>query len=184
MKFSFKPDTLLIYPSFMAITKLIMVRALLFRCDCNSYSFPRQTEREEFRANLPHAIWLSRCVLDINLEYTKFTKVGRDIVENTCRWFYMYVTKCTKSQSTRCNIYIYTHIHFHYKYRYLMYHHPTWKGRVFRCLKNYQALVCNAAVYFPNAHKEGVILPGLFPGGGPRWSAEGGQFLCWSTSRG
>eukprot|EP00434_Breviolum_minutum_P035018 symbB.v1.2.030993.t1/scaffold3549.1/size54238/3 len=35
------------------------------------------------------------------------------------------------------------------------------------------ALVCNAAVYFPNAHKEGVFLPGLFPGGGPRWSAEG-----------
>jgi len=34
-------------------------------------------------------------------------------------------------------------------------------------------LVCNAAVYFPNAHKEGVFLPGLFPGGGPRWSAEG-----------
>ena len=33
--------------------------------------------------------------------------------------------------------------------------------------------MCNAAVYFPNAHKEGVFLPGLFPGGGPRWSAEG-----------
>lgn len=35
------------------------------------------------------------------------------------------------------------------------------------------ALVCNAAVYFPNAHKEGAFLPGLFPGGGPRWSADG-----------
>lgn len=35
------------------------------------------------------------------------------------------------------------------------------------------ALVCNAAVYFPNAHKEGAILPGLFAGGGPRWSADG-----------
>lgn len=35
------------------------------------------------------------------------------------------------------------------------------------------ALVCNAAVYYPNAHKQGVFLPGLFPGGGPRWSAEG-----------
>mmetsp|Transcript_84621 Transcript_84621/g.215434 ORF Transcript_84621/g.215434 Transcript_84621/m.215434 type:complete len:476 (-) Transcript_84621:329-1756(-) len=35
------------------------------------------------------------------------------------------------------------------------------------------ALVCNAAVYFPNAHKQGAFLPGLFPGGGPRWSADG-----------
>mmetsp|Transcript_27302 Transcript_27302/g.51103 ORF Transcript_27302/g.51103 Transcript_27302/m.51103 type:complete len:441 (+) Transcript_27302:58-1380(+) len=35
------------------------------------------------------------------------------------------------------------------------------------------ALVCNAAVYYPNAHKQGVFLPGLFPGGGPRYSAEG-----------
>ncbi|CAJ1329020.1 unnamed protein product [Effrenium voratum] len=35
------------------------------------------------------------------------------------------------------------------------------------------ALVCNAAVYFPNAHKPGVFLPGLFPGGGPRLTAEG-----------
>jgi len=35
------------------------------------------------------------------------------------------------------------------------------------------ALVCNAAVYFPNAHKSGAFLPGLFPGGGPRWSADG-----------
>ena len=26
------------------------------------------------------------------------------------------------------------------------------------------ALVCNAAVYFPNAHKEGAFFPGLFPG--------------------
>jgi len=34
-------------------------------------------------------------------------------------------------------------------------------------------LVCNAAVYFPNADKQGVVLPGLFPGGGPRWSADG-----------
>jgi protochlorophyllide reductase len=34
-------------------------------------------------------------------------------------------------------------------------------------------LVCNAAVYFPNAHKAGVGIPGLFPGGGPRWSADG-----------
>mmetsp|Transcript_35459 Transcript_35459/g.93521 ORF Transcript_35459/g.93521 Transcript_35459/m.93521 type:complete len:456 (-) Transcript_35459:693-2060(-) len=35
------------------------------------------------------------------------------------------------------------------------------------------ALVCNAAVYFPNAHKPGAFFPGLFPGGGPRWSADG-----------
>lgn len=35
------------------------------------------------------------------------------------------------------------------------------------------ALVCNAAVYFPNAHKPGAFLPGLFPGGGPRWSSDG-----------
>lgn len=34
-------------------------------------------------------------------------------------------------------------------------------------------LVCNAAVYFPNADKKGAFLPGLFPGGGPRWSADG-----------
>jgi len=34
-------------------------------------------------------------------------------------------------------------------------------------------LVCNAAVYFPNAHKVGAFFPGLFPGGGPRWSADG-----------
>eukprot|EP00913_Durusdinium_trenchii_P021182 g19903.t1 len=46
--------------------------------------------------------------------------------------------------------------------------------QTFRTMYNsLDALVCNAAVYFPNAHKEGVILPGLFPGGGPRWSAEG-----------
>ncbi len=38
--------------------------------------------------------------------------------------------------------------------------------------------MCNAAVYFPNAHKEGVFLPGLFPGGGPRWSAEGEVGRC------
>lgn len=35
------------------------------------------------------------------------------------------------------------------------------------------ALVCNAAVYFPNAHKTGVFLPGLFPGGGARFTPEG-----------
>ena len=35
------------------------------------------------------------------------------------------------------------------------------------------ALVCNAAVYFPNAHKPGIFLPGLFAGEGPRWSADG-----------
>ena len=42
--------------------------------------------------------------------------------------------------------------------------------------------MCNAAVYFPNAHKEGVFLPGLFPGGGPRWSAEGGELNFWSPA--
>lgn len=35
------------------------------------------------------------------------------------------------------------------------------------------ALVCNAAVYFPNAHKPGIFLPGLFAGEGPRYSADG-----------
>lgn len=46
--------------------------------------------------------------------------------------------------------------------------------RSFRALNRpLDALVCNAAVYFPNAHKPGVILPGLFPGGGPRWSPDG-----------
>lgn len=35
------------------------------------------------------------------------------------------------------------------------------------------ALVCNAAVYFPNAHKNGALIPGIFPGEGPRYSAEG-----------
>jgi len=34
-------------------------------------------------------------------------------------------------------------------------------------------LVCNAAVYFPNADKQAAILPGLWSGGGPRWSADG-----------
>jgi len=34
-------------------------------------------------------------------------------------------------------------------------------------------LVCNAAVYFPNADKKGALLPGLWAGGGPRWSADG-----------
>lgn len=43
------------------------------------------------------------------------------------------------------------------------------------------ALVCNAAVYFPNAHKEGAFLPGLFPGGGPRWSADGHE-LSFATN--
>eukprot|EP00401_Gymnodinium_catenatum_P027677 CAMPEP_0117575528 /NCGR_PEP_ID=MMETSP0784-20121206/62251_1 /TAXON_ID=39447 /ORGANISM="" /LENGTH=453 /DNA_ID=CAMNT_0005374597 /DNA_START=92 /DNA_END=1453 /DNA_ORIENTATION=+ len=43
------------------------------------------------------------------------------------------------------------------------------------------ALVCNAAVYFPNAHKEGAFLPGLFPGGGPRWSADGYE-LSFATN--
>lgn len=41
------------------------------------------------------------------------------------------------------------------------------------------ALVCNAAVYFPNAHKPGFL--GLFPGGGPRWSAEGHE-LSFATN--
>eukprot|EP00439_Symbiodinium_sp_Y106_P054371 s887_g7.t1 len=46
--------------------------------------------------------------------------------------------------------------------------------RTFRTLNiPLDALVCNAAIYFPNAHKEGAFLPGLFPGGGPRWSADG-----------
>jgi len=45
--------------------------------------------------------------------------------------------------------------------------------RTFRTLdRPLDALVCNAAVYFPNAHKTGVVVPGLFPGGGPRWSAD------------
>jgi len=43
------------------------------------------------------------------------------------------------------------------------------------------ALVCNAAVYFPNAHKSGAFLPGLFPGGGPRWSADGHE-LSFATN--
>jgi len=43
------------------------------------------------------------------------------------------------------------------------------------------ALVCNAAVYFPNAHKPGAFLPGLFPGGGPRWSADGFE-LSFATN--
>ncbi|CAK9011543.1 unnamed protein product [Durusdinium trenchii] len=43
------------------------------------------------------------------------------------------------------------------------------------------ALVCNAAVYFPNAHKEGAFFPGLFPGGGPRWSADGHE-LSFATN--
>jgi len=38
--------------------------------------------------------------------------------------------------------------------------------------RSLDCLVCNAAVYFPNAHKEAAILPGLFPGGGPRWSPD------------
>lgn len=42
-------------------------------------------------------------------------------------------------------------------------------------------LVCNAAVYFPNADKEGAFLPGLFPGGGPRWSADGHE-LSFATN--
>mmetsp|Transcript_35642 Transcript_35642/g.91903 ORF Transcript_35642/g.91903 Transcript_35642/m.91903 type:complete len:469 (-) Transcript_35642:128-1534(-) len=45
---------------------------------------------------------------------------------------------------------------------------------LFRQLKRpLDALVCNAALYFPNAHKPGAFLPGLFPGGGPRFSADG-----------
>lgn len=43
------------------------------------------------------------------------------------------------------------------------------------------ALVCNAAVYFPNAHKDGAFLPGLWPGGGPRWSADGHE-LSFATN--
>jgi len=43
------------------------------------------------------------------------------------------------------------------------------------------ALVCNAAVYFPNAHKEYFVIPGLFPGGGPRWSADGHE-LSFATN--
>jgi len=46
---------------------------------------------------------------------------------------------------------------------------------------NLDALVCNAAVYFPNAHKSGAFLPGLFPGGGPRWSADGYE-LSFATN--
>lgn len=46
--------------------------------------------------------------------------------------------------------------------------------KMFRSLgRRLDALVCNAAVYFPNADKQGAFLPGLFPGGGPRWSADG-----------
>merc|ERR1719191_1787629 len=46
--------------------------------------------------------------------------------------------------------------------------------RAFRAMgKPLDALVCNAAVYFPNADKSGAVIPGLFPGGGPRWSADG-----------
>mmetsp|Transcript_28446 Transcript_28446/g.66250 ORF Transcript_28446/g.66250 Transcript_28446/m.66250 type:complete len:441 (+) Transcript_28446:85-1407(+) len=39
--------------------------------------------------------------------------------------------------------------------------------------RSLEALVCNAACYFPNADKSGIIVPGLFAGGGPRWSADG-----------
>lgn len=43
------------------------------------------------------------------------------------------------------------------------------------------ALVCNAAVYFPNAHKNGALIPGFFPGEGPRFSAEGHE-LSFATN--
>jgi len=43
------------------------------------------------------------------------------------------------------------------------------------------ALVCNAAVYFPNAHKDGVVLPGLFPGGGARFAPDGTE-LSFATN--
>ena len=129
-----------------------MVGALVFLFDGDSYSFPRQAEREEFRANLPHAIWLSRCVLDINLEYTKFTKVGRDIA--------MCVTTCTKSQSTTCDVYIYT-----LQYRYLMYHpFPLGKGRVFCCLsKNYQGFGVQCSGLLPKCAQRGCLSAGPFP---------------------
>merc|ERR1719401_2719648 len=42
-------------------------------------------------------------------------------------------------------------------------------------------LVCNAAVYFPNADKKGAILPGLWKGEGPRWSADGHE-LSFSSN--
>mmetsp|Transcript_92012 Transcript_92012/g.237419 ORF Transcript_92012/g.237419 Transcript_92012/m.237419 type:complete len:445 (-) Transcript_92012:108-1442(-) len=52
----------------------------------------------------------------------------------------------------------------------------------FRLLgRQLDALVCNAAVYFPNAHKPGAFFPGLFPGGGPRWSADGHE-LSFATN--
>merc|ERR1719343_1958234 len=52
----------------------------------------------------------------------------------------------------------------------------------FRALQRpLDSLVCNAAVYFPNAHKPGAFLPGLFPGGGPRWSADGHE-LSFATN--
>mmetsp|Transcript_18246 Transcript_18246/g.42691 ORF Transcript_18246/g.42691 Transcript_18246/m.42691 type:complete len:459 (-) Transcript_18246:112-1488(-) len=52
----------------------------------------------------------------------------------------------------------------------------------FRSLgRQLDCLVCNAAVYFPNAHKEAAILPGLFPGGGPRWSPDGME-LSFATN--
>lgn len=154
--------------SFMAMHKLMGFDAI-----CNSYSFPRQTEREEFRANLPHAIWLSRCVLDIKFEYTKGYQGWKGHNRKHLQEFLMCAATCTKSQSTRCDIYINFHSNTDISCIILS---QLDFGRflLFVCLKNYhQALVCNAAVYFPNAHKEGIILPGLFPGGGPRWSAEG-----------
>eukprot|EP00448_Togula_jolla_P004127 CAMPEP_0170605586 /NCGR_PEP_ID=MMETSP0224-20130122/20051_1 /TAXON_ID=285029 /ORGANISM="Togula jolla, Strain CCCM 725" /LENGTH=500 /DNA_ID=CAMNT_0010930597 /DNA_START=90 /DNA_END=1592 /DNA_ORIENTATION=+ len=54
--------------------------------------------------------------------------------------------------------------------------------KAFRLLgRPLDALVCNAAVYFPNADKEGAFLPGLFPGGGPRFSADGHE-LSFATN--
>merc|ERR1719324_173086 len=52
----------------------------------------------------------------------------------------------------------------------------------FRALgRGLDVLVCNAAVYFPNADKKGAFFPGLFPGGGPRWSADGYE-LSFATN--
>lgn len=39
-----------------------------------------------------------------------------------------------------------------------------WQRNRIRRQLRLDALVCNAAVYFPNAHKEGAFFPGLFPG--------------------
>ena len=73
----------------------------------------------------------------------------------------MCVTTCTKSQSTRCDVYIYIYT---LQYRYLMYHpFPLGKGRDFLLFEKLPGFGVQCSGLLPKCAQRGCLSAGPFP---------------------